>query len=96
MDSRIYLINLYDYYSDLLTDKQREYFEEYYFDNLTLSEISENHNISRNAISKQLKDVVAKIEFYEGKLNLYEKGKRIKKIISNLDVELQEEIKELI
>ena len=31
---RIYLIDLYDIYSDLLNDKQREYFELYYFDNL--------------------------------------------------------------
>lgn len=96
MDSRIYLINLYDYYGDLLTKKQQEYFEEYYFDNLTLSEISENHSISRNAISKQLKDVITKLELYEDKLKLYAKGIKIKKLISNLDTKLQEKIKELI
>ena len=40
MDERLYLINLYDYYGDLLTQKQKDYFEEYYFNNLTLLEIS--------------------------------------------------------
>ena len=45
MDERLYLINLYDYYGDLLTQKQKDYFEEYYFNNLTLLEISENYDV---------------------------------------------------
>ena len=80
----------------MLTEKQRQYFEDYYFDNLSLSEISDNHDISRSAVSKQLKDIISKLEFYEDKLNLYEKGIQIKKIISNLDNKLQDEIKDLI
>jgi len=96
MDNRIYLINLYDYYSELLTDKQREYFEDYYFDNLSLAEISENNNISRNAIHKQLKEVTLKLENYEEKLMLFQKRKVIEKLIKNLDDELKEKIKELI
>ena len=40
MDKTIYLINLYDYYEGLLTEKQKEYFKDYYFDNLSLSEMS--------------------------------------------------------
>ena len=38
MDRRIYLNNLYDYYKGLFTEKQQEYFEEYYYNNLSLSE----------------------------------------------------------
>ena len=34
MDKEIYLSGLYDYYGALLTDKQREYFENYYFNNI--------------------------------------------------------------
>ena len=96
MDSRIYLINLYDYYSELLTEKQKQYFEDYYFDNSSLSEISENDNISRNAIHKQLKDTTAKLEYYEEKLKLYEKALKIKNIIKNLDKNIKEKIEELI
>lgn len=96
MDNHIYLINLYDYYCDLLTEKQRRYFEDYYFDNLTLSEISENHNISRNAIHNSLKETIQRLENYEEKLMLYKKSQKIKKLIENLDDKLQEEIKELI
>ena len=96
MDNRIYLINLYDYYSDLLTQKQRDYFEDYYFDNLSLAEISENNNISRNAIHKQLKETETKLENYENKLQLYDKSIKIKELIKNLDKDLQEKIEELL
>ena len=63
MDERNNLIILYDYYGGLLSDKQKEYFEQYYFENLSLSEMAENLNISRNAIHKVLKNI-AKITFY--------------------------------
>lgn len=97
MEERIYLGILFDYYGSLLTDKQRMYFEDYYFNNLTLSEISSNNNISRNAIHKQIKDANEKLELYEKKLKLYEKSKKINKLLDKIDNELiKEEIKELI
>jgi len=96
MDNRIYLINLYDYYGELLTEKQQNYFEDYYFNNYSLSEISENYNVSRNAIFKQLKEVVNKLSNYEEKLELYGKSLKIKEIISNFDDKIKEEIEKLI
>ena len=42
MEENEYLIILYDYYGELLNDLQRNYFELYYFDNLSLSEKIEN------------------------------------------------------
>ena len=57
MEERNYLIILYDYYGELLTDKQRMYFEDYYFNNLSLGEISENDGYSRNAIHKSIKSI---------------------------------------
>ena len=87
---------LYDYYSELLTDKQKTYFEDYYFYNLSLQEIADNNKISRNAVHKSLKDIVNKLNYYEDKLKLYEKGKEINKLIDNIDVNIREKIKELI
>ena len=84
MEKQEYIVILYDYYGELLSDVQRKYFEAYYFDNLSLSEISENENKSRNAIHKNVKNVVNKLYEYEDKLKLYEKDKKLKKII--LDV----------
>lgn len=96
MEDRIYLINLYDYYGDLLTSKQREYFENYYFDNLSLSEISENTSVSRNAIHKQLKEVKDLLEHYEEILKLYNKKLKINDIIKDIDKDIREQIEELI
>lgn len=77
MDDIVYYSELYDLYKNLLTDKQREYFEEYYFNNLSLSEISTDFDISRNAVSKQLAVIREKLDEYELKLKLYEKKKKI-------------------
>ncbi len=79
------LIILFDYYGELLTNKQKEYFKEYYFDNLTLSEIAENNEISKNAVSKELKLVSEKLLDFENKLNIYSKDKRIKRIIDKIE-----------
>ena len=93
MQERLYLIDLYDYYGELLTDKQKIYFEDYYFNNLSLAEISENYDISRNAIHKQLKEVEIKLLNYENVLNLYNKKNKIEKILDKLE---DKKIKELI
>ena len=87
MEERDYLIILYDFYSDLLNDKNKEYFEDYYFNNLSLGEISENIGISRNAIHKNIKSTIDKLYFYEEKLGLYRKKKELEKIIDLVDSE---------
>ena len=84
MDLRDYLIILYDYYGELLDSDDRMYFEYYYFDNLSLGEIAENNNISRNAVHKRVKNTCSKLEFYESKLSLYKKDQIINKRINDL------------
>lgn len=96
MEEQLYLTNLYDYYKELLTKKQRDYFEEYYFNNLSLSEISENFCVSRNAVHKQLKETENKLIEYEEKLKLYSKSIEIKRILINIDEETKNKIENLI
>lgn len=96
MDKRLYIINLYDYYGELLTNKQRNYFESYYFDNLSLAEISENEGVSRNAIYKQLKEAESKLNYYENVLKDYEKSLKIKEIIKNCDEKIKIKIEDLL
>lgn len=87
MEERDLLIILYDYYESLLSDKQKEYFSLYYFDNLSLSEISENLGVSRNAIHKSLKGIEILLLDYEDKLKIYDKTKKIEEIIRGSLVE---------
>lgn len=96
MDKEIYLTGLFDYYGELLTDKQKDYFKDYYFSNLSLAEIADNVNTSRNAIHKQLKDTENKLLHYEEKLGLYRRGLEIMEIVKDLDEDLKEQIEELI
>ena len=97
MKKEVYLTILYDYYSNLFNEKQREYFENYYFLNQTLSEISDNLSVSRNAIHKQIKMMEEKLEEYEKALNLYEKDLKLKEIISSVNDDiLKMKLEELI
>lgn len=88
MQTRDYLILLYDYYGELFNDKQREYFESYYFNNLSLSEIGDNLGVSRNAIHKVIQGIEEKLKFYEEKLRMVQTNQKIYDIIkkeSNID-----------
>ena len=89
-------VYLFDYYGELFTEKQKEYFKDYYFNNLTLQEIADNNNVSRNAIHKNIKEILNKLDYYESKLKLYSNKKKIEKLISNIDKDLKEKIEELI
>lgn len=83
MEEVVYYNKLYDMYGELLTDTQKKYFEDYYFNNLSYSEMSESYGVSRNAIFKQLKFVTNKLIEYEDKLKLLDKINKISKIISS-------------
>ena len=91
MDERNELILLYDYYKDLLSDPQRRYFEDYYFNNLSLGEISETINISRNAVHKQLKSACKKLYFYEENLHMIKLNNELNDLLNSID---DEKIKE--
>ena len=93
----IYIVNLYDYYGELLTDKQKKYFEDYYFLNLSLQEIADDFKVSRNAVSKTLLSINDKLNYYENKLKLYENSQKIGKILDKIeDKKIVKAIEELI
>lgn len=96
MDYRLYLISLYDIYGELLTAKQQEYFEDYYFNNLTLSEISENYKVTRTAVHNQLKETEDKLKHYESVLQIKNRNDKIKSYIENIDEEIKRKITDLL
>ncbi|MBU5626964.1 YlxM family DNA-binding protein [Oscillibacter sp. MSJ-2] len=51
---------LFDFYGELLTDRQKEFFDLYYNEDLSLSEIAENAGISRQGV----RDVIVRAEAY--------------------------------
>ena len=82
MEETLYLTNLYEYYKELLTDRERKYFEDYYYDNLTMEEIADENDISKNAVSKTIKEVKNKLFDYESKLKLQANYDAIKSVLS--------------
>ncbi|MBO4854019.1 MAG: DNA-binding protein [Oscillospiraceae bacterium] len=49
---------LYDFYGEILTERQREFYDLYYNEDLSLSEIAENYGISRQGV----RDVIVRAE----------------------------------
>lgn len=83
MEDILYYTYLFDYYKDLFTKTKQDYFIDYYFNNLTQEEIAENYKVSKNAVSKTLKEVKEKLDYYEEKLKLYHNKEKIKTLLSS-------------
>ena len=49
---------LFDFYGDLLTDRQKEFYDLYYNEDLSLAEIAENYGITRQGV----RDVIVRAE----------------------------------
>jgi predicted DNA-binding protein YlxM (UPF0122 family) len=94
---KIYLNEIYIYYKELFTEKQQMYFEDYYMNDLSLSEIAENYDISRNAVHNQLKIVEEKILYYEETLGLKKKKEEINKLLKDkVDEKTLDKINEIL
>ncbi|MFC4354427.1 putative DNA-binding protein [Chryseomicrobium palamuruense] len=80
---------LFDFYQSLLTDKQRSYMELYYLDDLSLGEIAEEYEISRQAVYDNIRRTEMMLEEYETKLNLFEKFQQRQQLILELEERIQ-------
>ncbi len=73
MEEILYQTLLYDFYCELLTDKQKQMFEMYHLEDYSLQEISEHFNISRQGVRDSIKRTEKNLADYENKLNLVHK-----------------------
>ena len=97
MKDFLYYNDLFDLYGELLTDNERDNFLEYYQEDLSLSEIAENKNVSRSAVSKTINTVIDKLNNYESKLHIYENKNKLLKITKLDDIEkMKKEIKKML
>ena len=64
-----------DFYGNLLTPRMRDICELYLFDDLSLAEIAEQKEISRQAVHDTVKRASAILDGYEEKLGLVERFK---------------------
>lgn len=88
MDKKVEISMLWEIYGSLLTDKQNEYIDYYYNQDLSLSEIAENDGITRQAVRDIIKKGERKLFEYEEKLLFMKKTinqeQKIQRILLNL------------
>ncbi|HJV44120.1 MAG TPA: putative DNA-binding protein [Bacillota bacterium] len=75
---------LFDFYAPLLKGRQRQFLELYYREDLTLSEIAELMDVSRQAVYDQLKRMEVVLEQFEDKLQLLARHDQRKQLINKL------------
>ena len=85
------IVLLYDYYGDLLTDRQKECFEMRYYQDLSLGEIGEELGISRQGVHDNLNRTEALLRNMETKTGCVERDQACRKAL----VAIQNAVKEL-
>ena len=78
MDDKLKQTYLYDFYGELLNEHQRQIYEDFVFNDLSLGEIASEEGISKQGVSDMIKRCGKKLENYEQKLHLVEKFMSIK------------------
>lgn len=79
---------LYDFYGQLLTKRQQEVLELYHEENLSLSEIADEFNISRQGVHETLKNAEKALQNYEDKLGLVGKFQKSRQAVARIDEEI--------
>ena len=100
LETRTQITLLVDTYGELLTEKQLNILEMYFFEDLSLSEISKINNSSRQSILDAINKSINQLSNFEEKLHILEKEKEFKekkqqllyKLDGILDISLQEEL----
>ena len=88
MEKKIEISILLDLYAKLLTEKQYDFLNDYYNNDLSLAEIAENYGITRQAARDNIKKGENKLFEYEEKLKIMKTAlnteKKIAKILSQI------------
>ncbi len=90
MSKNLDIIMLFDFYRNILTEKQIEVIDLYYNEDLSLAEISEHLNITRQGVRDNIKRAENILINMEDKLHLVEKHKNIIDAVNGISREINE------
>ena len=90
MDKILEQTLLYDFYGELLTDHQKQIYEDVVLNDYSFSEVAEEKGISRQGVHDLIKRCNKILQEYESKLHLVEKFVTIKEQIEEMEKSLRE------
>ncbi len=82
--SAIEVVLLYDYYGDLLTDRQKECFEMRYYQDLSLGEIAEELGISRQGVHENLNRAESLLRNMEAKTGCVSRDRACRRAVGDI------------
>jgi len=86
---------LYDFYGELLTEHQRQIYEDVVFNDISLSEAADEYGVSRQGIHDLIRRCDKLLQEYEEKLRLVSQFERLKKLVAGCEeILLREELTE--
>lgn len=83
IEERVEIAILMKYYANMLTEKQRSVLSMYVDNNLSFAEVSEELNISRQAVKDALDTAILTLRDTEEKLNIIKRDEKLKNLIQN-------------
>lgn len=92
IDTLVTLSLLFDFYGELLKENQKQVYEDYILNDLSLSEIAEQQGISRQGVHDIVKRCSNQLMKYEESLHLIEKFEMTKQKVSRIK-ELSKEMR---
>ena len=76
---------LFDFYGDMLTDRQKEFFDLYYNEDLSLSEIAENYGITRQGVRDVIVRAEGNMQELEDKTGIIRRFQRMQEQFSDIE-----------
>ncbi|WP_300410360.1 YlxM family DNA-binding protein [Lagierella sp.] len=80
---------LFDYYGELLSNKQRSMVDKYYNEDLSLTEIGDIYGVTKQAVSENIKRAEKRLYAFEKKLNLMKRSQRTLELLDYIKSDLQ-------
>ena len=89
-DETVWRTMLFDFYGDILTERQRELFDLYYNEDLSLAEIAENCGISRQGVRDVIVRAEAAMNELEDKTGLLKRFMRMQDSVDAIEADANE------
>lgn len=90
LSKKMAVADLFAFYGELLTDKQKDVLTLYCLDDLSLGEIADDLGISRQGVHDKVKRATAILMDYENKLGLMEKFKMNNSLLNDINQKMVE------